>query len=77
MVYTEIKKKNGKKYFYRVKSIRKGNKVMKERVYLGANLDKKNLSQKEADADKELSLLSTLLTEEEVKELNKIKKKIF
>lgn len=75
MVYTEIKKKNGKKYFYRVKSIRKGNKVMKERVYLGANLDKKNLSQKEADADKELSLLSTLLTEEEVKELNKIKKK--
>jgi Fic family protein len=73
MVYTEIKEKNGRKYFYRVKSIRKGKKVEKERVYLGADLDKKKLQDKEKEADKELSLLSTLLSDDEIKQLEKIK----
>ena len=54
MAYTEIKEKNGRKYFYRVKSIRKGKKVGKKRVYLGVDLDKKNLLEKENEADKEL-----------------------
>ena len=73
MVYTEIKEKNGRKYFYRVKSIRKGKKVGKKRVYLGIDLDKDELSEKEKVADKELSLLSTLITSNEEKQLKKIK----
>jgi Fic family protein len=74
MVYTEIKEKDGRKYYYRVISQRKGKKVNKKRVYLGADLDKKNLLEKEAQADKELMLLSTLLTDKEKEELEKIKK---
>ncbi len=75
MVYTEIKNVNGKKYFYRVISIRKGRKVEKKRVYLGVNLDKVNLSKAERGADKELMLLSSLLSKDEMDELNNIKKK--
>jgi len=74
MVYTEIKEKNGKKYYYRVLSVRKRNKVNKKRIYLGTNLEKKKLSEKEEQADKELMLLSTLLNKDEKKELEKIKK---
>lgn len=74
MVYTEIKEKNGKKYFYRVLSVRKGLKIEKKRVYLGVDLDKSNLINKERQADKELMLLSTLLDEKEKKELEAIKK---
>jgi len=75
MVYTEIKEKDGKKYYYRVLSVRKKGKVTKKRIYLGANLEKKELSGKEKTADKELMLLSTLLNEKEKKELGQIKKK--
>ena len=74
MVYTEIKEKNGKKYFYRVLSVRKGEKIKKKRVYLGVDLNKSNLVSKEKQADKALMLLSTLLNEKEKKELEKIKK---
>lgn len=74
MVYTEISKKNGRRYYYRVKSIRDGKKVKKKRVYLGVNLNNKELRDKEINADKELVLLSTLLTLDEIKELRKIKK---
>jgi hypothetical protein len=52
MVYTEVKERNGKKYFYRVLSVRKGSKVNKIRKYLGVNLDKKALNNKEFLADK-------------------------
>jgi len=75
MPYTEIKEKNGKKYYYRVKSIRKGEKVNKERVYLGVNLDKKEILKKEKNADKELLYLNNLLTEQEIRELEEIKEK--
>jgi Fic family protein len=74
MVYTEIKEKNGRKYFYRVKSIREGERVKKKRVYFGINLDKGKLSEKEKAADKEMFLLSTLITSDEEKELEKIRK---
>lgn len=74
MVYTEIKNKNKKKYFYRVKSVRKGKKIEKKRVYLGVDLNKEELSELEKNADKELMLLSTLLSKEEMVELDKIKK---
>ncbi|MDO8467833.1 MAG: nucleotidyltransferase family protein [Nanoarchaeota archaeon] len=54
MVYTEIKERNGKKYFYRVISVRNGKKVSKKRKYLGLNLPKERLFQKEQEADKNL-----------------------
>lgn len=56
MVYTEIKKRNKKKYYYRTKSIRNGKKFKKERVYLGNNLSKEDLLIKEEQADKKLSI---------------------
>ena len=52
MAYTEIIPRNKNKYFYRVISIRDGNKVNKERVYLGVNLNEHILIEKEAKADK-------------------------
>jgi len=56
MVFTEIKQRNGKKYFYRVRSVRKEGKVSKERLYMGVNLDKKELQKKEGEFDEQLSL---------------------
>lgn len=73
MVYTEIKERGGKKYFYRVKSVRDKDKVKKKRIYLGVNLNKDILQEKEKEADKELLLLSTLLSDKEIKSLNQIK----
>ena len=75
MAYTEIKEKNKRKYFYRVKSVRQGKKVTKKRIYLGVDLEKQKLSSKEKKADVKLQLLSTLLTDEEKKQLEEIKKK--
>lgn len=63
MTYTEIKEKGEKKYYYRVKSVRKGEKVDKQRVYLGGNLKKQELQEKEKEADKQL-----LNIKEEVKQ---------
>ena len=75
MVYTEIKKKNKNKYYYRVKSIRNGKKIEKKRIYLGVNLTNEELSKKEKEADRELSVFENLLLKEEIKILNKIKEK--
>jgi len=55
MAYTEVKEKNKKKYYYRVKSIREGEKVKKKRIYLGKNLSKKELKHKEREADVNLN----------------------
>jgi len=52
MVYTEIKEKNKKKYYYRVRSSREGKKFNKERIYLGVNLRIGDLKKKEEQADK-------------------------
>lgn len=73
MVYTEIKERNEKKYYYRVLSVRKGNRVSKKRKYLGKNLSKKELSKKEREADKNLILDRRKPAD---KELEKIKSKI-
>ena len=70
MVYTEIKKKNSKEYFYRVRTLRKGDKFKKERIYLGSNLPKRILLQKEEQADEKL------IKEKINKSLIKIKPKI-
>ncbi len=56
MAYTEVKEKNGKRYYYRVKSIREGRKFGKQRVYLGKDLTKEKLALKEIMADKELNV---------------------
>lgn len=74
MAYTEIRNKNGRKYYYRVKSIKRGKKVSKERVYLGINLSKEELVKKENKADSELNILCMLLSKEELSLLNDLKK---
>ena len=56
MVYTEIQKRNNKKYFYRVISIRTKDKISKKRKYLGVNLPLKDLTKKEREADGELKV---------------------
>lgn len=58
MTYTETKIRNDRKYYYRVLSIRKQNKVTKKREYLGVNLPKEELKQKELKADKKLGIPS-------------------
>ncbi|MCH8329314.1 MAG: nucleotidyltransferase domain-containing protein [Nanoarchaeota archaeon] len=70
MAYTEIKKRNNREYYYRVKSVRKNNKVSKERIYLGVNITKEQLSTKEGEADKKF------IKEKINKSINKIKSKI-
>lgn len=65
MVYTEIKEKNGRKYYYRVKSIKLNNKVSKERIYLGVNLTKEKLRKMEKEADRRLNIFDTILTKDE------------
>lgn len=52
MAYTEIKNRNNRKYYYRVKSVRRNNKISKERIYLGVNITPEQLSNKELEADK-------------------------
>jgi len=74
MVFTEIKEKNGKKYYYRVKSFRENDNVKKERIYLGANLNEDELGDKEKEADKEFNLLSVALSDEELEFLDKARK---
>ncbi len=56
MTYTEIKEKHGNKYYYRAKSVRKGKKISKKRIYLGVNLSKKELNEKEIFVDKEFEV---------------------
>ncbi|HLD33238.1 MAG TPA: nucleotidyltransferase family protein [Candidatus Nanoarchaeia archaeon] len=53
-MYTEIKKKNNKKYFYRVRTVRTGALFKKVRVYLGKDLSKLMLSAKIKRADRKL-----------------------
>ena len=70
MAYTEIKNRNTRKYYYRVKSIRKNNKISKKRIYLGVDLKKEDLSEKVIEADK------MLMQDKINKKIMKIKPKI-
>jgi len=81
MVYTEIKKKNGRKYYYRVRSIREGEAFRKQRIYLGKNLLKKELISREKIADtklnsqkKEDSLAKLIPKIRQILKKNKVKK---
>mgnify|MGYP001613328871 FL=1 len=73
MVYTEIRDIKGKKYYYRVISVRNGSKISKKRVYLGHDLSAFSLKEKEKVADKKL--LSKKISRIN-KEIEKIKPKI-
>lgn len=55
-------------------SVRKGKKVDKKRIYLGADLSSEELAKKEKEADKELSVFKDVLTREDIIFLNKLKK---
>lgn len=70
MVYTEIMERNGRKYYYRVLSVREGSKVKKKKIYLGAELHLSDLKRKENEADK------IILYRKIENNINKIKKKI-
>ncbi|MBU0959031.1 MAG: nucleotidyltransferase family protein [Nanoarchaeota archaeon] len=72
MVFTEIKERNKKKYYYRVLSVRNSRKVAKKRKYLGVDLSKKDLQKKEAEADKILGIEN----KKETEALKKIKTQI-
>ncbi|MBU3907050.1 MAG: Fic family protein [Nanoarchaeota archaeon] len=74
MAYTEIQEKKGRKYYYRAKSIKKGKKVLKKKIYLGVNLNKGEIIKKEKEADKRLNLLEASLSIEDVKFLDELKK---
>ena len=54
MVYTEVKQRKNKKYYYRVRNMREDKKFKKQRIYLGVNLPKDKLKEKEEKADKKL-----------------------
>ena len=73
MVYTEIKLRNNKKYYYRVQSLRQGNKFKKLRIYLGRDLSKLELQNKEKQADKQLLIKKK---KEKLKSLDEIISKI-
>lgn len=76
MAYTEVKEKEGRKYYYRVVSVRKGKKITKKRVYLGADLSNEELSKKTKQADTELNIFDTLIAESELKFLENLKKEL-
>jgi len=72
--FTETQVRGGRSYSYRARSVRRDGKVGKERVYLGVDLSKAELARKEREADREMGVLSTLLTEEEVTFLRGVKR---
>ena len=76
VTYTEVQEKEGKKYYYRVRSFREKGKVKKERIYLGVDLPSKELSKKEKQADTKLgTFLKSQLTKEQEKKLKSLKNK--
>ncbi|MEK6818568.1 MAG: nucleotidyltransferase family protein [Nanoarchaeota archaeon] len=71
MAFTEIRTINGKKYYYRVISIRTGNKISKKRIYLGTGLLNSEIAKKEKEADRKM-----VPEKKTNKEIEKIKSKI-
>ena len=73
MAYTEIKERKAKKYYYRVRSIRKGSKVLKKRIYLGGDLSKEGLLMREQSADRKLNTAKNKI---QLESINKFMPKI-
>ena len=74
-MYTEIQTKEGKKYYYRVRSVRDKNKVKKIREYLGKDLSQNKRKDLEKKADLLLEPLNLLIKKQEIDKLEKIKEK--
>jgi len=74
MVYTEVQVKGRKRAYYRTISVRNGDKVGKKRVFLGSDLDEEELHMAEKRADAELDPLNGLLTGEDHRRLERIRK---
>ena len=72
MAFTEVRNINGKRYYYRVISIRNGNKVSKKRIYLGTRLTDSEIIKKEKEADKKMMIKKIKPN----KEIERIKSKI-
>ena len=69
MAYTEIKEQNGKKYYYRVRTLRENKKFKKQRIYMGKNMSEKILADKEKEADSKLNFNSKKLKSDELKKI--------
>ena len=69
MAYTEVRSINGRKYYYRVISIRNGDKISKKRLYLGFGLPDSELKRKEKKADEELLFKKKEKTNKEIEEI--------
>ncbi|MFH1451905.1 MAG: Fic family protein [archaeon] len=74
MAHTEIKGRNNKKYYYRVKNIRIDGKVKKERIYLGVNLNELELAKKENEADRKLNIFEVILDKKDLDFLESIRR---
>src|SRR3989344_1830551 len=68
MPYTEVKERKGRKYYYRVISVRNGKNVGKKRKYLGVNLNRAILSKEEEKADKYFTKRETNIALERLKQ---------
>lgn len=72
MTFTELRNIKGKKYYYRVLSLRKGKKVSKKRLYLGSELSKSELERKEKEADKKILFKKNKKTNKEIEKIKPI-----
>ncbi|MCK5309882.1 MAG: Fic family protein [Thermoplasmata archaeon] len=75
MAYTEVQKRGNKNHYYRARSVRDGKKVTKKRIFLGTDLSEEELAKAELDADRELGILDSLLSDEDIALLDSIKQK--
>ena len=75
MAYTEVQKKGNKKQYYRTVSVREGKKVSKKRKYMGSDLTGEELAGAEREADIELGVLASLLNDDEVERLERVKQR--
>jgi len=84
-MHVETQVKNRKKYYYLAETIRQGKKWKKVRVYIGHDLGKNEINKlvdekreefenKTINTKRQLDPLLTLIPEQEIKELEKIKK---
>lgn len=85
-MHVETQLKNGKKYYYLSETLRQGSKWKKIRIYLGKDLKvkeieskirgkKKELESKTMDSKKQSDNLLVLISENEIKELEELRKK--
>ncbi|HLD41696.1 MAG TPA: Fic family protein, partial [archaeon] len=72
-MYVEKQRRGKKVYFYLVKSLRKGEKVGKEKVFLGSGLSKQDIKEKMESAKGKLDLVFGIVNKKEEKEIETLK----